>query len=187
MPKIYTRTGDKGDTALFQGGRVPKDDPRVMAYGTVDELNSFLGLAMSLLGDCLPEIRSLLTGIQQDMFNIGAELASPTARKAVPTVTPASVTALEQSMDKLEADLEPLRQFILPGGTPAAAAVHCARSVCRRAEREIVRLSREHPVNPDILAYCNRLSDLLFVLARWLNHKSGVAEPKWEHGPVHRS
>lgn len=176
MPKIYTRTGDTGQTGLYGGGRVPKDDPRVEAYGTVDEANSALGvLAAHLDGE--PE--AAILAAQRALFDIGAELATPESGR-VAGVTAAQVEALEGLIDRWEAELPPLRQFILPGGEVPAALCHVARSVVRRAERRTVTLARSVDVNPEILRYLNRLSDCLFVLARLLNHRRGIADVPWE-------
>jgi len=177
--KIYTRTGDAGDTSLFGGARVSKKDPRVDAYGEVDELNAWLGLVRASRVD--PAIDQELAELQRDLFALGAELADP-AGKLAPRVTKAiiadeHVSRLESLIDRLEAELPPLRRFILAGGTPAGAALHVARTVCRRAERRIVAL--EPPVDPVLLRYVNRLSDLLFVLARVVNHRGGVPETEW--------
>jgi cob(I)alamin adenosyltransferase len=181
MPRIYTRTGDAGDTGLLGGGRVPKDDPRVEAYGTVDEANSALGLlAAHLDGDAADAVRAM----QRALFAIGAELATPRplapGAAPGPAVGPDHVAALEALIDAWDAELPPLRQFVLPGGSPAAAACHLARAVVRRAERRVVTLARTAPVNPEILRYLNRLSDALFVLARWLNHREGRGDLPWE-------
>jgi cob(I)alamin adenosyltransferase len=182
--KIYTKTGDAGETGLFGGARVGKDDPRVRAYGEVDELNAALGLATAL--DPASFESAALQTIQRDLFTIGAELATPDpaslekvlARSGAP-VGAAEVGALEDIIDKHEATLEPLKNFILPGGTPKAAAFHLARTTCRRAERAVVTLSREHTINPVIIHYLNRLSDLLFVLARAVNKQAGRPDIAW--------
>lgn len=183
--RIYTKTGDSGQTGLLGGPRVSKEDTRVEAYGTVDELNSVLGVCLTVLGE--PEVLELLTRIQNHLFDVGSELATPpearrSAQQRKISVSPEQVEYLEQQIDRLEADLEPLKAFILPGGSAAAAHLHHARGVCRRAERRIVSLHQRTPVNPDLLKYLNRLSDLLFVLARWMNHQAGVEEPKWQTG-----
>jgi len=175
--KIYTKTGDAGETGLFGGGRVPKDDPRVRAYGDVDELNAALGFAAALE----PADFELTTvqSIQRDLFSIGAELATPNPAKLRAVVTADQVSALEQAIDKHEATLPPLKNFILPGGTPKAAAFHLARTTCRRAERAVVTLSREQRINSVIIHYLNRLSDLLFVLARAVNKQAGGSDIAW--------
>jgi cob(I)alamin adenosyltransferase len=177
--KIYTRTGDTGETSLFSGDRARKDDPRVDAYGEVDELNAWLGLARASQLD--PAVEAELIQIQRDLFALGAQLADP-ADKLAPRVTKAivgddDIVRLEQSIDRLEEELSPLRRFILAGGTQAGAALHVARTVCRRAERRMVAL--DPPVQPVLLRYVNRLSDLLFVLARVVNHRGGVPETEW--------
>jgi cob(I)alamin adenosyltransferase len=180
--RIYTKTGDTGETGLFGGERVPKDHPRVRAYGDVDELNAAVGLAASLEP---PDLEAdLLATIQRALFTVGAELASPDATRVArkrpgPPIGEADVTALERAIDRLETGLEPLKSFILPGGTPKAAALHLARTVCRRAERAVVRLSREAAVSPAILIYVNRLSDLLFVLARATNARAARPDVRW--------
>ena len=177
--KIYTRTGDTGETSLFDGTRARKDDPRVDAYGEVDELNAWLGLVRASSSDAA--IDAELAAIQRDLFALGAQLADP-ADKLAARVTKAvvgddDVARLEQAIDRFEATLPPLRRFILAGGTPAGAALHVARTVCRRAERRIVSL--DPPVDPVLVRYVNRLSDFLFVLARAANHRAGAPEIEW--------
>ena len=177
--KLYTRTGDAGETSLFGGTRARKDDPRVDAYGEVDELNAWLGLARASSID--PELATALQQLQRDLFALGAQLADP-ADKIAARVTKAAlvdddVARLERLIDKMEDELPPLRRFILAGGAPAGAALHVARTVCRRAERRIVAL--DPPVDPVLLRYVNRLSDLLFVLARVANHRAGAPEIEW--------
>jgi cob(I)alamin adenosyltransferase len=177
--KLYTRTGDAGETSLFDGTRARKDDPRVDAYGEVDELNAWLGLTRASTID--PSVDAELVAIQRDLFALGAQLADP-ADKLAPRVTKAviddeHVVRLEQLIDRLDAEVPPLRRFILAGGTPAGAALHVARTVCRRAERRIVAL--RPPVDPVLVRYVNRLSDLLFVLARVVNHRGGAPETEW--------
>lgn len=181
-PRIYTRSGDRGDTGLIGGRRVRKDHPRVEAYGAVDELNSQLGFVRTLLSD--QSVAALLDGIQHRLFDLGAELATPTgARSRTATaITSAHVRALEDAIDRYQAMLPSLREFILPGGTPLAAAFHLARTVSRRAERRTVTLSRRERLNAEIVKYLNRLSDLLFVLGRWANHVSGQRDVTWEPG-----
>ncbi len=182
MTRIYTKTGDAGDTALFGGRRVPKNDPRVSAYGAVDELNAVLGVTRAA-GP--PEsIAPVLEKLQHYLFDLGSELAAPpeagTAAIAHAShVTSAWVEALEREIDRFDDVLPPLRAFILPGGTPAAAALHLARTVARRAEREVVTLAAREPVNPELLKFMNRLSDLLFVLARAANHAAGYPDVEW--------
>jgi len=177
--KIYTRTGDTGETSLFGGTRVGKDDPRVAAYGDVDELNAHLGLARAHLSDA--EIDGELVRLQRDLFALGAQLADPTAQVASRTskavIRDGDVERLEQLIDRLDGELPPLRNFILAGGSPAGASLHVARAVCRRAERSMVAL--EPAVDPVLLKYINRLSDLLFVAARVVNQRAGAAEAIW--------
>jgi cob(I)alamin adenosyltransferase len=177
--KIYTKTGDTGDTSLFDGTRVRKDDARVDAYGEVDELNTWIGVVLAAGPD--RELADALLQIQRDLFALGAQLADP-VDKIAPRVSKAvigepDVVRLEGLIDRFEEELPPLRRFILAGGAPAAAALHVARAVCRRAERRMVGLAP--PVDAVLLRYVNRLSDLLFVLARVVNHRAGVAETEW--------
>lgn len=178
--KIYTKTGDLGETSLLGGMRVPKDHLRVSAYGDVDETNAALGVVRALAEEPLER---LLLAIQKDLFAIGAQLADPShkvaAKRTKAAVTAAQVRRLEKAIDAREARLPPLRSFVLPGGTPAAALLHQTRTVCRRAERSVVTLAREADVDPRIIVYLNRLSDLLFVLARVENHRAGFAEDRW--------
>ncbi|MFO7323028.1 MAG: cob(I)yrinic acid a,c-diamide adenosyltransferase [Chloroflexota bacterium] len=177
--KIYTRTGDDGTTSLFSGPRVPKHDQRVEAYGTVDELNSHLGVARAL--GLQPEAQDWLAQVQSDLFYLGADLATPNdARSArVVRVDTARVAWLEATIDELTAQLPPLKLFILPGGSPGAAQLHVARTVCRRAERLTAALAEREPIGQFVLPYLNRLSDFLFTLARWENWKAGVDETVW--------
>lgn len=178
--KIYTKSGDLGETSLLGGARVPKDHLRVVAYGDVDETNAALGAVRAFAGEPLGR---LLSGVQEDLFAIGAQLADPThrvaAKRAKAAVTAARVRRLERAIDTREERLPPLRSFVLPGGTPTAALLHHARTVCRRAERSVVTLARESDVDPRIIVYLNRLSDLLFVLARFENHLAGRGEDRW--------
>lgn len=179
--RIYTKTGDGGETGLFDGSRVPKDDPRVTASGDVDELNAALGLARAQGVEA--ELDALLLRLQKDLFALGAQLADPAATvgdgRPKAAFSDAQVEPLERAIDAREALMPPLRAFLLPGGTPPAAALHLARTVCRRAERSVVALSRRSAVDPVLLRYLNRLSDLLFVLARHENLRAGVAEEPW--------
>jgi cob(I)alamin adenosyltransferase len=177
--KIYTKTGDKGDTRLFDGTHVRKNDPRVDAYGSVDELNSFIGAAVSFLQD--DELKEILEGIQRDLFSVGAQLADPRqhSKKQKSKLDPTRITALEETIDRFETELTPLRQFILPGGVPAAALLHLARTVCRRAERRVVALAEGVAIDPLTLEYLNRLSDFLFVMARLVNQRQGKQETAW--------
>jgi cob(I)alamin adenosyltransferase len=177
--KIYTRTGDTGETSLFDGTRVQKNEARVDAYGEVDELNACIGLARASGPD--QEIDTALIHLQRDLFALGAQLADPgeklAARVTKAVLTEDDVTRLEQMIDRFEAELPPLRRFILAGGSPSGAALHVARAVCRRAERRMVAL--RPAVDGVLLRYVNRLSDLLFVLARAINHRAGAAETEW--------
>ena len=178
--KIYTRTGDGGETGLFDGTRVPKSDSRVSAYGDVDELNAWLGFVAS--GSIDDGMRAMIEQIQRDLFALGARLADPAhriaARVAKAAVAADDIARLEHWIDELETELPPLRSFILAGGTHAGAALHVARTVCRRAERSMVALGGE-AFEPELLTYMNRLSDLLFVMARAVNRRAGVAEVEW--------
>jgi cob(I)alamin adenosyltransferase len=179
--KIYTRTGDAGETSLFDGSRVPKDDPRVAAYGEVDELNAAIGLAHAHVSHA--EVSALLLEIERDLFAVGGQLANPRERSpkkmAKSTLGPDRIERLEAAIDALEATLPPLKRFILPGGVPGGAALHLARAVCRRAERAVVALGRAETLNPLLFQYLNRLSDYLFVAARAENLRAGVAETEW--------
>ena len=178
--KIYTRTGDSGDTALFDGTRVLKSDGRVAAYGDLDELNAWLGLVRAHLAD--DDVAGQLERIQRDLFAVGARLADPSHRIAgrvtKAAVSMEDVARLESWIDEYDAVIPPLRRFILAGGTPAGAALHVARTVCRRAERAMVQLG-EGAFENELLQYVNRLSDLLFTMARAVNHRAGLAEIEW--------
>lgn len=178
--KIYTKTGDAGKTGLFGGARVAKDDIRVEAYGTIDELNAALGMANALGAD-LREC-SLIAELQNDLFVLGAELACvPEKREHLKLrlMEPADITRLENHIDSLDAQLQPLKNFILPGGHPVAAALHHARTICRRAERRVLSLSSLQPVAPHLLIYLNRLGDLLFVMARQTQSQRGLPDVPW--------
>ena len=180
--KIYTKTGDQGSTGLFGGGRVAKDNIRVEAYGDVDELNAVIGMARSV--EMMPRIDEVLVPIQRDLFAIGALLATPDRDKMAQHLQKARIDEgrieeLERAIDEGEAELEPLTAFIIPGGTPKAAALHVARTVCRRAERHVVRLQHEVELPPLTVIYLNRLSDLLFTLARVANRRAGAGEVTW--------
>jgi cob(I)alamin adenosyltransferase len=175
--KLYTKRGDDGTTGLLGGPRVSKDDPRVHAYGEVDETNAAIGMVLALPGDA--RIAEMLRGVQSDLFVIGSELATPPDRRCTVAVSEADVTRLEGWIDEATDAVAPLRNFILPGGTPRAAALHLARAVCRRSERAVVNLSQVDAVRPLVIIYMNRLSDLLFALSRLENHRSGVAETLW--------
>jgi len=186
MPKldrIYTKTGDAGMTGLGGGQRVPKDSQRVEAYGTVDELNSQIGVALAT-GLC-DRLTTELTVIQNELFDLGADLATPAtsqARHPVTTVEARHIEKLERLIDEFNEVVGPLTNFLLPGGSPGAAVLHVARTTCRRAEREATTLSREEAIGPTVLPYLNRLSDALFVMARYENHERDVAEPLWKPG-----
>ena len=179
--KIYTKTGDGGQTGLGDGSRVAKNDPRVAAYGEVDELNAVVGLVLAQSPG--PELDPLLHDVQRDLFAIGAQLADPKARvagrKAKAAVTPEHVERLEKAIDAHTAQLPPLKAFILPGGSPRGASLHLARTVCRRAERAVVTLAAQAELDPLLLTYLNRLSNLLFVLARRANQQDGRTEDLW--------
>jgi len=191
---VYTKTGDAGDTSLVGGDRVPKDDPRIDCYGTVDELNAVLGLVRTALGGSGPggsgpggsraagRLAPVIARVQNELFNLGAELATPDeARRArAPRVEERHVTALERDIDELNADLPELRSFVLPGGGWVSAYLHLARTVCRRAERRAVALAREQAVGAQVVRYLNRLSDALFVFGRFAAASDGEPEPLWE-------
>jgi len=183
MARIYTRRGDDGTTGLFGGPRVRKDDLRVAAYGEVDELNSSLGVAREeLLAPAQQDILAIVDALQSELFTLGAELATPDAAQApreVPRIRAEMVARMERDIDRLTAELPEMRQFILPGGSRAGAALHLCRTVCRRAERKVVQLARSETVSGDALAYLNRLSDLLFVLARAANLRAQGREIPW--------
>lgn len=185
--KIYTRQGDGGDTSLFGGQRVPKDDVRVAAYGSVDELNSVLGFVVAHLPAELEDWRERFQRIQSDCLTIGALLATPKSGVAkpvhIPELAESRVGEIEAWIDRLDEGLEPLRVFVLPGGAGPAAALHLARSICRRAERKVVTLSHHAEVDPVVLKYLNRISDLLFTLARAANARLGVADIEWHPNP----
>ncbi len=183
LSRIYTKTGDAGETGLGDGTRVPKDDPRVAAYGSVDELNAVVGLLVLHLQDS--QLVALLRTIQNDLFDLGADLCVPAPAAEQPgkslRIQPQQAQRLEADIDRLNEQLEPLRSFVLPGGTPASAWCHLARTICRRAEREVVTLMRKESLNNQVLIYLNRLSDLLFVLARVCND-GGKADVLWVPG-----
>jgi cob(I)alamin adenosyltransferase len=179
--KIYTRTGDTGETGLFGGGRVAKTHPRVEAYGDIDELNAAIGLARAI--ESMPRVDEVLVPVQRDLFAIGALLATPDRDKMKKQLEKASVDErrirdLEHAIDAGDAELEPLKSFIVPGGAPKAAALHVARTVCRRAERRVIALENEE-IPPIVVVYLNRLSDLLFTLARVANKRAGAGEVTW--------
>jgi cob(I)alamin adenosyltransferase len=180
--KIYTRTGDQGETGLFGGGRVKKSDPRVAAYGDVDELNSAIGVARASPPEALFD--DILTAIQRDLFSLGGHLATPDPDKVRKALEKAEldegrIAAFERAIDEADAELPPLKAFVLPAGTQKAAALHLARTICRRAERSVVALAAGAPVPQLFLVYLNRLSDLLFTLARLANHRTGTGDVTW--------
>jgi cob(I)alamin adenosyltransferase len=180
--KIYTRTGDEGETALFGGGRVPKDHPRVAAYGDVDELNSVLGIVRAT--QPAEFFDPLFESMQRDLFSIGGHLATPDPTRVAKALEKADLSAgrvseFERLIDEADRELPPLRAFVLPAGTPKAAALHLARTVCRRAERSVVHLAQTSEVPGLFVVYLNRLSDLLFTLARLANHRAGVRDVTW--------
>ena len=190
MVRIYTRKGDKGDTGLIGGGRAKKSDLRIRVIGEVDEVNAVIGVARAIGSD--PELDEVLAGIQSDLFNLGADLATTlphgrkkqdaesTGKQAEPRIQDRHVKRLEEAIDRLEEGLPALRNFILPGGAPASAQLHLARTVCRRAERAAVSLAEQEPIGTDTVTYLNRLSDLLFVLARTINKREGVEDEEWK-------
>ena len=180
LTRIYTRKGDDGTTGLGGGQRVPKDALRVAAYGTVDELNSAIGVALA--SGLVPRLAQVLPGIQNELFHLGSDLCFLEEDKVtfrIPQIGSRHVEALEHLMDELNEVVGPLENFVLPGGAPGAAHLHVARTVCRRAEREAIALARGEPIGPFVIAYLNRLSDALFVMARFENHQRGVPEPTW--------
>lgn len=182
--KIYTRSGDQGQTSLFGGQRVSKANLRVEAYGTVDELNAHIGYAGALIEDS--DVEALLARVQGRLFDIGADLATPQSSDTekpsthVQRVREAWSDEVEAAIDRIQSELAPLNTFILPGGVPAGAALHVARTVCRRAERRVVALGEEEDVNPALVVYLNRLADLLFVLARLVNQRAGIEDAPWK-------
>jgi len=181
LTKIYTRTGDDGTTGLGGGQRIPKDALRIETFGTVDELNAQLGAALATGLEA--SLAEELGRVQHELFNLGSDLCileSDKTRRAVPTIEERHVRALEAAMDRMTEPLGPLENFILPGGSAGAAALHVARTVCRRAERLAVALARKEPVGPFVVAYLNRLSDTLFVMARWENKHRGVHDTTWD-------
>jgi cob(I)alamin adenosyltransferase len=189
ITRVYTRTGDKGTTALVGGARVAKDSPRIAAYGTIDELNAAIGLARVFNDERVPQpardrLEEILKGLQNELFDLGSELATPpdAAYEGMFRVGAEAVRRLETLMDECQETLEPLNSFVLPGGGRASAFLHQARTVCRRAERDILALSRAEELGEHVLPYVNRLSDLLFVLSRWVSKACGEPEFLWERG-----
>lgn len=189
ITRVYTRTGDKGDTALVGGRRVAKDSPRIEAYGTIDELNAIIGLARAFNAESSPIkagrfLDETLAKIQDELFDLGSELATPPDAEyaGMYRVGDAEVKRLESIMDQCQKELEPLKSFVLPGGGKVGAFLHQCRTVCRRAERDLLRLSRAEPLSDQALKYVNRLSDLFFVLARWSAKQAGEKEALWQRG-----
>ncbi len=184
MPRIYTRTGDGGETGLLDGSRTSKSDPRVDLYGDVDELNSAIGLALAtgLDQEAAADLRGALEGIQRDLFELGALLADPARCEALAAGGQLTIdgAALEPVIDRLDSALPPLRAFILPGGSPAAAALHLARTVCRRGERRVITLAADEDINESAVTFLNRLSDWLFVAGRWVARAMGEPEFLWD-------
>ena len=190
ITKVYTRTGDRGETALVGGKRVPKDSMRIEAYGTIDELNSVIGIARIFneeslqAGEAHRFLDEVLCRLQDELFDLGSELATPPgfAQPGMYRVSENEIERIEKLIDKCQKDLEPLKSFILPGGGRVGAYLHQCRTVCRRAEREILRLSRVEEINPALVKYVNRLSDLFFVLSRWIAKQTGAPEYLWQRG-----
>ena len=190
ITKVYTRGGDKGDTSLVGGKRLPKDSPRIDAYGTIDELNSIVGLARVFneenldAGEAHQFLDGVLCQIQDELFDLGSELATPPAffQEGMYRVSEKEIERIEKLIDRCQKDLEPLKSFILPGGGRVGAYLHQCRTVCRRAEREVLRLSRAEEINHDVIKYTNRLSDLFFVLSRWISKQTGEQEYLWQRG-----
>jgi len=183
LTKIYTRGGDAGQTSLGDGSRVSKLDLRLAAYGTVDELNAALGVVLA--GDTPDELRTVLERVQNELFDVGADLSVPLGREGRLRVAQSQIDRLEEDCDRFNAELPQLRSFVLPGGTQAAAGLHVARTICRRAERETLRAAQDHELDPLTGVYLNRLSDLLFVLSRAANAAAGRDEPLWRPGDTH--
>jgi cob(I)alamin adenosyltransferase len=188
--RVYTRTGDRGETALVGGKRVPKDSLRIEAYGTIDELNSILGIARVFNEESLDAgeghrfLDEVLCRLQDELFDLGSELATPAEffREGMYRTSEDEIDRLEKLIDKCQQDLEPLNSFILPGGGRIGAYLHQCRTVCRRAERDILRLSRQEEINSNVIKYVNRLSDLFFVLSRWIAKQAGEQEYLWQRG-----
>jgi cob(I)alamin adenosyltransferase len=182
LNRIYTKTGDQGQTHLAGGQRVPKDSPRIECYGTVDELNAFVGMASISSGESVPALVPILRRVQHELFNLGSILATQPedVHPKQARVTEAEVRQLEIEIDRMNADLSPLRSFVLPGGTRLNTELHACRTICRRAERLAVTLERQEKIPPETVRYLNRLSDAFFVWSRWVNHVLGVPEVLWE-------
>ena len=182
LNRIYTKAGDQGQTHLAGGQRVAKDSPRIACYGTVDELNAFVGVALVSAGESVPSLVPILRRVQHELFNLGSILATlpEDVHPKQARITEAEIRQLELEIDRMNADLAPLRSFVLPGGTRLNTELHVCRTVCRRAERLAVTLAREEPVPPEAIQYLNRLGDAFFVWSRWVNHILGIAEVLWE-------
>jgi len=182
LNRIYTKAGDQGQTHLAGGQRVSKDSPRIECYGTVDELNAFVGMASISAAECLPALIPILRRVQHELFNLGSILATRPAdvHPKQARVTDVEVLQLEIEIDRMNEDLAPLRSFVLPGGTRLNTELHACRTICRRAERLAVSLARDEPIPPETIQYLNRLSDAFFVWSRWVNHALGVPEVLWE-------
>jgi len=182
LNRIYTKTGDRGETHLAGGQRVAKDSLRIECYGTVDELNAFVGMACFSAEELIPELAAILRRVQHELFNLGSILATrpKDAHPKQARITGAEIDQLEKEIDRMNADLTPLRSFVLPGGTRLNTELHACRTICRRAERVAVSLAREEETPPEAVQYLNRLSDAFFVWSRWANHKLGVPEVLWE-------
>ena len=182
LNRIYTKTGDQGETHLAGGQRVAKDSLRIACYGTVDELNAFVGMAGVSAAESVPELAAILRRVQHELFNLGSILATKPAdvHPKQARITPAEIDQLEREIDRMNADLAPLRSFVLPGGSRLNTELHACRTICRRAERAAVSLAREEEVPPEAIQYLNRLGDAFFVWSRWVNHVLGVQEVLWE-------
>lgn len=182
LNRIYTKAGDKGETHLAGGQRVPKDSLRIECYGTVDELNAFVGMACISAAEALPELAAILRRVQHELFNLGSILATKPqdVHPKQARVTSGEIEQLEKEIDRMNSDLTPLRSFVLPGGSRLNTELHACRTICRRAERIAVGLAREEEIPPEAIQYLNRLSDAFFVWSRWANHVLGVAEVLWE-------
>jgi cob(I)alamin adenosyltransferase len=182
LNRIYTRTGDMGDTHLAGGQRVPKDSARIECYGTVDELNAFVGMACFTAAEQVPELAVILRRVQHELFNLGSILATrpEDVHPRQARITTVEIEQLEREIDQANAELTPLRSFVLPGGSRLNTELHACRTICRRTERAAVKLSREEPIPPEAVQYLNRLGDAFFVWSRWANHALGVEEVLWE-------
>ena len=182
LNRIYTKTGDQGQTHLAGGQRIAKDSPRIECYGTVDELNAFAGMAGVSSGELIPELAAILRRVQHELFNLGSILATKPedVHPKQARITGTEIEQLEREIDRMNAELAPLRSFVLPGGSRLNTELHACRTICRRAERIAVRLAREEDIPPEIIQYLNRLSDAFFVWSRWANHVLGIPEVLWE-------